>query len=120
MSVLSRIATAMRYVAETIKAPAQHRLSRGLVLTLRVTEAETTLSLTRKGTPPSQTEEAINRRAFDVPPGAERTTDRVGEYHIIRYTWATPQPEQARLWRRVPAQAGRQPTPPATETYYRE
>ena len=76
----------MTLTAEAV-GTAQHRLRRGLILTLRHEDRARTLSLTRYNRPPGEQEEATCRKVFGVPPGARRETHRQHEYHIVRFIW---------------------------------
>jgi hypothetical protein len=98
MNDLTAIAQALRTAAEATAGPAQHRLSRGLTLTLQYRPGEYTLSLTRQVCTPSPREEAICRQAFAIPKEARRRLHKSGDYHIIRLIWTEPaeaQPDAA-------------------------
>ena len=106
MSQLSKIAQALRSVAQTTGGPAQHKLKRGLTLTLQYNRTASlwTLSLTRHQRTPSPTEERLAREAFSVPRLPTRRLHKSGHYHIIRLIWkeeppgqAGPEPEQTVL-----------------------
>ena len=62
MSKLAPIAEAMTLTAEAV-GTAQHRLRRGLILTLRHNDRARTLSLTRYNRPPGEHEETTCRKA---------------------------------------------------------
>lgn len=91
MSLLRKIAADMRTSVEITGGKRQYTLSRGLTLTLIQRRwGQTTgwtLSLTRRGTYPSQDECAICRRAFSVPDSAAQQVEFVNGYGVIRYTW---------------------------------
>lgn len=84
---LQEIASALRLAAEATGGPAQHKLGRGLTLTLCYHEGEWGLSLTRKAVLPSKQEEQICRDAFGVPARTTYESVAIGEYRIIRIGW---------------------------------
>ena len=105
MNDLTAIAQALRTTAEAGAGPAQHRLSRGLTLTLQYRPGEYTLSLTRQLCTPSPREEAICRQAFAIPKEARRRQLKSGDYHIIRLIWTEAAATQPPLAGLAPPQA---------------
>jgi hypothetical protein len=93
---LTQIALLMRREARA-GGRAQHKLERGLTLTLWQDGGDWILSLTRKGRPASETEIIICRQWFEIPASAAIEQDRVGQYHIIRLRWSEAAAEQLPL-----------------------
>jgi hypothetical protein len=114
---LPEIAQALRSAARVTGGPAQHRLSRGLTLTLQHNQGQWTLSLTRHKSTPSPTEERLTRQAFGVP-RATRRLHKKNDYHIIRLAWKEATPGEAEP--EAPKQLEMAGMAGKREEYYRE
>lgn len=92
---LEKIAIAMQSVAQAT-GQAQHRLGRGLILTLWRDGGDWVLSLTRSGVPPGDQELETCRQAFDIPAEAqvEPEAKPINGYHVTRLRWSEKAPAQ--------------------------
>lgn len=97
MEKLSELAQAMISVARSVGL-SRHRLSSGLVLTLRFDRLhrEWALSLSYQSGDPAIAE-AECRPAFGVGQSAVRTKFSKGPWTVIRLEWCEPPPEQLAL-----------------------